>query len=187
MKGNPMAKKVLTAALLAGLGLGFTSRADAQELGPQRRFIMPGIYGSGLMLDRGRNESRQLQGGIGGRLMINLAPLSGPGRNLLDFTTIGGFVSFLPERDGVSARHYGAEIDVHFTDVPIGKLLDPFVLVGVGALRVRETNFAVSPGGGVRIPLPGIFELRADARDVIVFRGGTTHNPEFTAGLNLRF
>lgn len=182
-----MAEKLLTAALLALLGLGFTSRGDAQELGPQRRFIMPGIYGSGLMLDRGDNVDRQLQGGVGGRLMINLAPLSGPGRNLLDFTTVGGFVSFLSERDGVSARHYGAEVDVHFTDVPIGKLLDPFVLVGVGVLRTQETDFALSPGGGVRIPLPGIFELRADARDVIVFGSRTTHNPEFTAGLNLRF
>ncbi len=39
--------ELLTAALLVSSGWGFTSRGDAQELGPQRRFIMPGIYGSG--------------------------------------------------------------------------------------------------------------------------------------------
>ncbi|MEW5927056.1 MAG: hypothetical protein AB1941_06220 [Gemmatimonadota bacterium] len=191
---------IVLAALLAASTLGTAAEAGAQNLGPQRRFIALGGYGSALLLDRGGSfDERAAGAGGGGRLMINLAPLSGPGRNLLDHATLGGFFSSFAAEDGVSARHYGGEVDVHLTVVPLGKVLDPFVAVGIGRLSTnvagmgKDAQLAVSPGAGVRIPVANYLELRADARDVIVFgsrlRGAgeeTTHNLELTAGLYLR-
>jgi hypothetical protein len=195
------------AALATALVVGSPPRAQAQEdFGPHRTLLMIGGYGTALMIDAGENQDRADLLGGGGRLMINLAPFSGPGNSLLDFMVIGGFVSF-GSGDDVSVLHSGAELDLHFVHNPLGGFLDPFVLAGAGRFRTRvegagtgglqageEANFALSPGAGVRIPLTGLFELRADGRDVIIFGSGlqgggerTTHNPEFTAGLQLRF
>lgn len=188
------------AALVAALGLGSAPRAQAQEdFGPHRTLLMIGGYGTALRLDGAEGQGRDRAWGGGGRLMLNLAPFSGPGNSLLDFLVMGGFVSS-SGGDDVSVLHSGAELDLHFVHNPLGGFLDPFVLLGAGRFRTRlqgigeEADLALSPGAGVRIPLSGLFELRADARDVIVFRTGvrgggerTTHNPELTAGLNLRF
>lgn len=187
-------------ALIALLVAGLAPGAAAQELGPQRRFIAVGPYAGVLSVDRIDAEERTTLGGFGGRLTINLAPLSGPGRTPLDFTTVGGYYLHYVERDGLSATHVGGEVNVHLVDVPIGYLVDPFVLVGVGALRTETdsgtvSDLVVSPGAGLRVALPGLFELRIDGRDVIVLdsntgpsgEGGVTHNPEVTAGLNVRF
>jgi hypothetical protein len=124
----------------------------------------------------------------------------------MDKLVLGGFVSY-GSGDDLSVLHSGAELDLYFVHNPLGGFLDPFVQLGAGRFRIdadgagsglrtgREANFALSPGAGVRIARRGLVELRADARDVIVFgsnlvREGeeeTTHNLEFTAGLNLRF
>jgi hypothetical protein len=91
--------------------------------------------------------------------------------------------------------------------IPAGGFFDPFLFVGVGGLRTEfgdgdvgrfrgeSTEFALSPGLGVRIPLGNILEVRADGTDVIVFDGRTgaggeeetTHNFKFSLGLNLAF
>ena len=195
------------ATLAAALVAGSAPRARAQEnFGPHRILLMVGAYGTALMLDGAEGQDRPRTFGGGGRLMMNLAPFSGPGNSLLDFLVIGGFVS-ASVGDDVSVLHSGAELDLHFVHNPLGGFLDPFVLASAGRFRTRvegtwtgglqaggEANFALSPGAGVRIPLSGLFEFRADARDVIVFgialQGGgerTTHNLEMNAGLNLRF
>ena len=199
---RPSFRPALSALALTVLGTVFAPEGSAQALGPQRRFIALGGYASGFARDVGGGDAAPAQFGGGARLMINLAPLSGPSRNVLDFTTVGGFYSHLARRDGVRVQHYGGEVNLHLTDVPIGYRLDPFVLIGAGALRMHDsatdatsTSFAVSPGLGLRIAGNGMLELRLDGRDVIAFDvntpgaagSQTTHNVEVTAGLNLRF
>lgn len=192
---RPLALAALTAALAAGSA----PRAGAQEnFGPHRTLLMIGGYATTLMLDGAEGQDRTRGLGGGARLMMNLAPFSGPGNSLLDRMVLGGFVSS-SGGDGISVLHSGAEMDLHPVHNPLGGRFDPFVLVGAGRFRTRvegaraEADFALSPGAGVRVPLTGLFELRADARDVIVFggtgdgAGRTTHNPELTAGVQLRF
>ncbi|MDP9349872.1 MAG: hypothetical protein M3P24_12150, partial [Gemmatimonadota bacterium] len=144
------------AALAAVLVAGAAPRAEAQEdFGPHRTLLMVGGYATSLMLDAGAGQQRTRAWGGGGRLMLNLAPFSGPGNNLLDRMVLGGFVSS-GGGEGVSVLHSGAELDLHFVHNPLGGLLDPFVLVGAGRFRTRvdgagaEADFALSPGAGVR-------------------------------------
>ena len=184
-------------ALLACLALGAPA-AEAQQVSQtHRRLLMVGGYGAGYSLDAGEDRARVTGGG--GRLLVNLAPFSGPGDNLLDDAVLGFFVAG-GSGDDVSVLHSGAELDLHFVHNPLFGFLDPFVSVGAGRFRVRqeggasEADFALSPGAGLRIPLRGLFELRADVQDVIVFGstlggGGerTTHTPAATAGVQLRF
>ena len=174
--------------------------AEAQQVSQtHRRLLMIGGYGAGYSLDVGDDADRARVIGGGGRLLINLAPFSGPGNNLLDNAVLGFFVAG-GSGDHRSVLHSGAELDLHFVHNPLFGFLDPFVSVGAGRFRVRqgggasEADFALSPGAGVRIPLRGLFELRADVQDVIVFgstfQGGderTAHTPAITAGVQLRF
>ncbi len=197
------------AALVAVLGFVALSapEAEAQQVSQtHRRLLMVGAYGAGYGLDAGDDADRARAAGGGGRLLVNLAPFSGPGNNLLDNAVLGFFLAG-GSGDDFSVLHSGAELDLHFVHNPIGGFLDPFVSIGAGRFRIRrdaasgaeidreDAGFALSPGFGVRIPLRGLFELRADAQDVIVFgstlQGGTgertTHNPAVSAGVQLRF
>lgn len=195
-----MRRFVTLALLVASAALGGAAEAGAQQVSQaHRRLLMVGVYGTGYALDAGEGADRERLGGFGGRLLVNLAPFSGPGNNLLDNLVLGGFVS-RGSGDDVSILHSGAELDLHLVYNPLGGFVDPFLQVGVGRFRVRtegvgsEANFALSPGAGVRVPLRGLVELRVDARDIVVFGSGlgggderTTHNLEATAGLQLRF
>lgn len=49
---------------------------------------------------------------------------------------------------------------------------------------VRRTDVAVSPAVGVRVGLGRTVALRADVRDVIVYRGAARHNYELATGLS---
>lgn len=194
-----MESLALAAAYIAGWAPG----ADAQEYGPHRTLLMIGGYGAAYRLDVGESQDGGERLGGGGRLMLNLAPLSGPGNTLMDLMVLGGFVSYGRGDEG-SGLHSGAELDLHFVHNPLGGFLDPFLQLGAGRFRTRvegeedaarsEASFALSPGAGVRIARRGMVEMRADARDVIVFGSTgadgeerTTHNLELTAGLQLRF
>lgn len=191
-----MARILTLAALLAFCA----PAAEAQQVSQtHRRLLMVGGYGAGYSLDVGEDTDHARIVGGGGRLLINLAPFSGPGNNLLDDMVLGFFAAGGSGGD-YSVLHTGAELDLHFVHNPLGGFLDPFLSVGAGRFRVRqdgggsEANFALSPGVGVRIPLRGLFELRADAQDVITFgstlHGGgerTTHAPSVTVGVQLRF
>lgn len=194
-------------ALLVGaaliLGMLTAHQAQAQQVSQvHRRLLMIGVHGTHYSLQGREGQDRASLNGWGGKLLINLAPFSGPGNNLLDNTVIGFFMQG-GSGDGASVLHSGAEVDVHFVHNPIEGAIDPFVTLGVGRFRIRavgaesqfgsgsEANLALSPGLGVRIPVRGLVELRADVRDVIVLigelQGGTAHNFEATAGLNFRF
>lgn len=192
---------LLLAAALAALAVHAPGVQAQQVSQVHRRLLMVGVHGTHVMLDAGEGRDREGLTGWGGKMLINLAPFSGPGNTLMDNMVLGFFVQGA-SGDDVSVLHSGAEVDLHFVYNPIEGLLDPFVTLGAGRFRLRvdgtgeedgasEASFALSPGAGVRIPLRGLLELRADARDVIVFdsgiQDGTAHNLEFTAGLNLRF
>jgi len=75
---------------------------------------------------------------------------------------------------------------------PLFGMIDPFVSVALGAYRTSvsspccmllsaastspaaQTNFAFAPGGGIRIPIPNRFQVRFDARDLIVSNGSNS-------------
>jgi len=184
------------------------ARLGAQNLGPFRQFLaFEGSY-TRLELDAGEGNSRLGLDGYGGRLWINLAPFSGPNPNLIDKTALALFYFRAPRRNGFSTRHYGAEFDIYPLHVPIGNFIDPFISLGLGSFRVdnrrssvvgdigtgSRSNFALTPGVGIRVPIPNRLQLRLDARDLIVFNrrsvsgeSRTSHNPEFMAGLGLTF
>lgn len=194
----------LGAAAVATIAIATPSLASAQALGPQRQFLSLEPYYSRMELDNaGTNGGRLGLNGYGGRLWVNFAPFSGPSPNLLGHMGLGLFTTYLPDQasNGFSALHYGAEADIFFVNRPLGGVLDPFISVGGGAFRTKDTNanqsetrFAFSPGAGIRIPLSNRFQIRGDAKDVILFNvpitgteKKTLNNYEFTAALGITF
>ena len=195
---------VFAATVLAATGLGAGPRpADAQKLGPFRQFLAVEPYYTRLELDAGSGEGRLGRNGYGGRLWFNLAPFTGDSWILPSTGGLALFVSYAPGNQGgddVSIWHYGAQHDLFLRNRPLGGVIDPFLSLAAGAFRTRtptdaRTNFALSPGGGIRIPLPNRFQLRVDARDAILFgvresaTSGkrTTHNLELQGALGITF
>lgn len=192
----------LGAVAVAGLSLGAASRAGAQALGPQRQFLSLEPYYSRLMLDNGDGSTRTGVNGYGGRLWVNLAPFSGPSPNLLGHMSLALFTTYYPDQanNGASLLNYGAESDIFFVNRPLGGVLDPFISIGGSAFRTKDTNtdesqtrFALSPGAGIRIPLSNRFQIRGDAKDVLLFGVPVTsgkktlNNYEFSAALGITF
>ena len=180
------------------------SQASAQALGPQRQFIALEPYYARLELDRGKDVSRLGLNGYGARLWINLAPFSGPANNLVGKGAIALFATYTPDQgeNGFTTLHYGAQHDVFFVNRPLGGFIDPLLSVAGGAFRTKatgtdesETRFALTPGLGIRIPVANRLQIRADARDIIVFGsrmgpGGekrTANSYEFTGALGITF
>ena len=61
-------------------------------------------------------------------------------------------------------------------------------LAPVAGISARSsTTFALSPAAGAKVALWREFGLRADARDLLTFRGGARHNLQLTAGLSFPF
>ncbi len=212
-----MTSRLLLASTALALSSGFVAhRAEAQILGPQRQFIAIEPIYSRLGRDLGGAMGRTWANGYGARLWINTAPFVGPGVGLGSKVGIGLFSVYSPPSHGISTVHYGAELNVHTTDIPYGGFLDPFITLGGGVLRTRTgtandfgltpqtvNKFALTPGVGVRIPLLNHVQARADARDVIVFSDPsgataagsstmsgstrTTHNLEFLVSVGVMF
>ena len=166
---------------LAALSVAVPADAGAQALGPQRQFLSLEPYYSRMQLDNGDGSTRTGVNGYGGRLWVNLAPFSGPSPNVLGHMGLALFTTYYPDQanNGVSILHYGAEGDIFFANRPLGGVLDPFISIGGGAFRTKDVNanqsatrFALTPGAGIRIPLANRFQLRGDAKDVLLFRHG---------------
>jgi hypothetical protein len=200
----PRAAATLGAVLLASAPLGVAPRgAEAQNLGPFRQLLAVEPYYTRFELDRGGANGRLARNGYGGRLWINLAPFTGDSWILPSTGGVALFVSYAPGNQGgddLSVWHYGAQHDLFFRNRPFARVLDPFLSVAAGVFRTRTpaaaaTHFALSPGGGIRIPVPNRFHLRADVRDAIRFgvRDGATsgkrtaHNLELQAALGITF
>ncbi len=193
----------LGAAAVATIAIATPSQSGAQALGPQRQFLSLEPYYSRMQLDNGDGSKRTGLNGYGGRLWVNLAPFSGPSPNLLGHMSLALFTTYYPDKAnlGVSILNYGAESDIFLVNRPLGGVLDPFISIGGSAFRTKdinanqsETRFALSPGAGIRIPLSNRFQIRADAKDVLLFgvpvaidTKKTLNNYEFTAALGITF
>lgn len=193
----------LGAGLAALIASAAPAMARAQALGPQRQFLSLEPYYSRMQLDGGSGSSRVGANGYGGRLWINMAPFSGPNPNILDHMGLALFATWLPDQAsrGATLLHYGLEDDIFFVNRPLGGVIDPFISVAGGAFRTKSsasgdamTRFALTPGAGIRIPLANRFQIRGDAKDVLLFgipdgSGGkrTTSNYEFTGALGITF
>lgn len=174
----------------------------AQALGPQRQFLALEPYYEWTNFDVGQGYQREKTNGYGARLWVNLDPF-----HFIPHGSIALYTSYTPSQggtnaafDGVSALHYGAEYDQYFLRRPVGGLIDPFLSVGGGRYRVgaegeHHSYWTVLPGGGIRIPIPNRFELRGDAKDLMIFdtpsgvngERKTTHNLVMQAGIGLTF
>ena len=205
------ARLVARLALCAGVAVVAPSVVRAQALGPQRQFLAIEPYYARIQFDAAEGGSKVGLNGYGGRLWINLAPFSGPSPNLVGNGAIALFATYTPSGFGndknLSILHYGAQHDIFFVRRPLGGVIDPFLSVAGGVYRVNVyngvagqrqgvlTKGALSPGAGIRIPVPNRFQLRVDAHDAIIFgsptgNGGasrTTHNLEFTGALGITF
>lgn len=190
-------------AALAGLPAG---HASAQALGPQRQFLAVEPYYEYTRVDLGTNAGTANANGYGARLWINGAPFHFPLNS-----SIALFGSYAPDQNriGNKTAYYGAQIDQFFVRRPLGGIIDPFISVGAGGYWRSYTNpqpvngvayyhttrFALSPGGGIRIPMPNRFELRGDVKDLMVFRSRdtrtglsrTSNNLLVQAGLGVTF
>ena len=191
--------------VLAGAGMS----AHAQALGPQRQFLAIEPYYEHLRLDVGDNLDKAKFNGYGGRLWINTDPF-----HFIPNGSIALFLSYTPTQNltigGTSASSrstqlaFGGEYDQFFVRRPLGGIIDPFLSVGYERYRIKDNTTGTKQsynglpvGGGIRIPLPNRFELRGDAKDLILFNvpnagtasgtKRTTNNLLLQAGLGLTF
>lgn len=188
------------------LSLAAAVAAQAQALGPQRQFLAIEPYYERTQLDVGSSIAKDGLNGYGARLWINLDPF-----HFILNSSIALYASHAPAEsgNGESMTTYGAEYDQYFVRRPLGGLVDPFLVVGGGGVRIRSeqsTLFASVPGqtssygsvfggGGLRLALPNRFELRGDAKDLVIFgtptgsagTNRTTNNLVIEAGLGITF
>lgn len=206
-------KTLTTFSLFCALADISASGASAQALGPQRQFGALEPFYAYTSLDVGQGLSRVSLNGYGGRLWLNLAPFSGPANNLIGKTTLGLFALATPSQgsSGVTLHQYGADADIHFADRPLIGFFDPYLLVGGSAIRLnvagtatglatglatgRSTRFALAPGGGLRFQILNRFQLRGEAKDLVIFsnrtitagKSRTTNNLQAVTSLGFTF
>lgn len=194
-------RHLISGAVAAAALFAAVSNVRAQALGPQRQFLAIEPYYEYTRLDNGSGAARTSLSGYGGRLWINLDPF-----HFIPYGSLALYTSYAPKQQSgsVAALSYGAEYDQYLLRRPLGGVIDPFLAIGGGQYRVttdagmvefRQTRWTITPGGGIRIPIPNRFELRADAKDLIRFNtktapggtGRTTHNLLVQAALGLTF
>lgn len=190
-------------AACAAVGLiSLTQAAHAQALGPQRQFLAIEPYYESTTFDLGQGVAKEAVNGYGGRLWINLDPF-----HFIPNGSIALYTSYAPSQgnataafNGITTLHYGAEYDQYFVRRPLGGIIDPFLTVGGGRIRfndrgAKDSYWTLTPGGGLRLPFPNRFEVRADVKDLMIFNTPsgtagakrTTHNLLLQAGLGLTF
>ena len=195
-------RRITRLALAGAAAIAFAGTAHAQALGPQRQFLAIEPYYEWTNFDLGEGAGREHTNGYGARLWVNLDPF-----HFVPHGSVALYTSYTPSQggasgafDGVTAWHYGAEYDQFFLRRPVGGLIDPFLSVGGGRYRLgtdgaQQTYWTLTPGGGIRIPMPNRFELRGDAKDLMIFdtpsglngRKRTTHNLVLQAGFGVTF
>lgn len=202
-------KTLTTFSVLCALAEISGSVANGHALGPQRQFGALEPFYAYTRLDVGQSLSRVSLNGYGGRIWLNLAPFSGSANNLIGRTTLGLFALTTPSQgsSGVTVHQYGADADIHFADRPLIGFFDPYVLVGGSAIRLNvagagtglatggSTRFALAPGGGLRFQVLNRFQLRGEAKDLIIFssrtstpgKSRTTNNLQVVTSLGYTF
>ena len=196
-------RRTIWTALAAVTMLSTASVAHAQALGPQRQFLAVEPYYEHTRLDLGDARPKDDLNAFGARLWINLDPF-----HFITNSSIALYASHAPSQSGrqVSVTTFGAEYDQYFVRRPLGGIIDPFLTIGGGGTGVRGERSTVFgaigsqhyfgslvPGFGIRIAVPNRFELRGEAKDLIVFNTPTgtsgarrtTNNLVLQAGLGL--
>jgi hypothetical protein len=119
---------------------------------------------------------------------------------------LGLFGEYAPAQDrGFSMFHTGVQGDVSLLSTPLLGHVSPVASLGLGVLRTNLDNpsqaaatgfplgmesttaFSLAPSVGARVGFWRQLGLRADAGDVVTFRGDTRHNLQLTAGLSFPF
>ena len=188
------------AASLAAVAL--TSAAAAGGAGAQDtpagvqpyRFTVAGHL-TQMQYDRGGDASRAALGGYGVRVMFNRSDPAKTLRSLFDRASVGAFANFSTSQNNVeSTQHFGVQGDVALLNAPTARgLLDPFVSLGIGALRENlergdaDFNVALTPAIGTRIPLFSGIGFRGDVRLPVVFGEDTRVHPSIEGGVYLSF
>lgn len=138
----------------------------------------------------------------GGRVLWRAAtdPVDSP---IFSRALFGPFGEYMDaEARGFSSVHVGAHAEMRVLAAPLGGVIDPVASLAAGVLRTSvergfddqpafagRTNASVTltPAVGVRLGLIRGVALRADARDMIVFRGNDRHNWQYTVGIGATF
>ena len=177
------------------------SQAAAQDtpLGVRPTRFTAQLYLAQYSLDNaGTDGGRQGLGGFGGRLMFNRSTAAEALRTFFTRASGGAFATYT-NQDDFSTLHYGVQGDVALVPAPVARgFLDPFVSVGLGAFRqsvnnplgegsIVNTDFALTPAVGTRVPLFSGISFRGDLRAPIIFGESTTANFVAEGGLSLSF
>lgn len=172
-------RRLIHAALAGAVALtGLAHGAGAQALGPFRQFLAIEPYYERTTFDNGAAVDKTSFNGYGARLWINLEPF-----HFIPHSSFALSGSYAPSQStsrasSASLRTFGAEYDQFLVHRPFGGVVDPFLTAGYSRVRLKSTASAVTDkqtynglplGGGIRIPLANRFQLRADAKDLILF------------------
>jgi len=173
--------------------------AQDQPMGIRPTRFTAEVYLAQYSLDNaGADGDREGLGGFGGRLMFNRSTASDALRTFFTRASGGVFATYT-NQDDFSTLHYGVQGDVALFPAPVARgFLDPFISLGVGAFRtssdftggegsVVNTDFAITPAAGTRIPFFSGISFRGDLRAPIIFGESTTVNFVAEGGLSLSF
>jgi hypothetical protein len=195
-------RSILAAALAAALPAATAAAQDTPVGVRPYRFTVEGFLAQSYinedaLVGNGKNSF----GGYGARVMFNRSTPAAALRSFAERASVGAYVgtsSGQGVRD-VATLQYGVQADVAFFPAPIFRAtLDPFFSLGVGGYRttfapasgagdVENTNLAVTPALGTRIPLFGGIGFRGDLRAPIIFGDKTTVTGAAEGGIYLSF
>jgi hypothetical protein len=177
--------------------------AQDQPIGVQPTRFTAELYLAQYSLDNvAADGGRSGLGGFGGRLMFNRSSASDALRTFFTRAS-GGVFATLTSGEGeadLSTQHFGVQGDVALFPAPVARgYLDPFISLGVGAFRTSvdnptggegrlvNTDLAITPAAGTRIPLFSGISFRGDLRAPIIFGDNTSVNFVAEGGLSLSF
>jgi hypothetical protein len=165
--------------------------AQDQPLGIRPTRFTAEVYLAQYSLDNtAADGGRSGVGGFGGRLMFNRSTASDALRTFFTRASGGVFATLTSGKGAadLSTQHYGVQGDVALFPAPVARgFLDPFVSLGVGAFRtsidnplgsgrIVNTDFAVTPAVGTRVPLFSGLSFRGDLRTPVIFGDNTSVN-----------
>ena len=197
----PHARRLAALASAAALFMIPADQAAAQDqpLGIRPTRFTAQVYLAQYSLDNAAADGgRAGVGGFGGRLMFNRSTAANALRTFFTRASGGVFATYT-NQDDVSTLHYGVQGDVALFPAPVARgWLDPFISVGLGGFRtsvnnplgegnIVNTDLALTPAAGTRIPLFSGISFRGDLRAPIIFGESTTVNFVAEGGLSLSF
>lgn len=139
-----MRRTTLHRELIATLAIPLAAALAPAPLAGQST-TRPAVVVEGFLsrarLDPSVGGSRMELRGIGGRVLVALAPLQEveESRGLARRLAVGAFATYAPHDDGrFTAAHYGAVADYHLLGAPFAGRIEPLISLGAGAFRTRS-------------------------------------------------